>query len=228
MISVRRKLKTQGINLPSITPLLGFVAIGTLCDMVPLTPINRALVRLGIKQMGMNAFPGISVFLEHGEKNGTLPINEDRITFGIGPHINSKGRLGDPAMALKLFKTLSRPEANSIFFVLNQNNEKRKRIQAQVFEEAKTQVREYFKEDNPSILVVYKHDWHEGVVGIVASQLIETFRRPAIVLTNSETQGVIKGSARSTGEVNIYEQLSLCNDMFINFGEDIKPPLDLA
>lgn len=213
---IKKELQNQGRQCPSLYPLLPFVAIGTICDMAFLDDTNRLLTKHGLRQLSKSEIPGLRVFLSPEEKQ--LPmISSEKCSFQIGPMINSKGRLEHPELALKLLTTPDLRTAEGLYVNLKNCNDQRKMIQAKVYKEAKDQVIQHWK-DPQSLCLVYAPHWHEGVIGIVASKLVETFKLPAIVFTDSETPGVIKGSARSAGELDLFSLLDSNRDLFIKFG----------
>lgn len=214
---VRRKLSENGQKIESLYDLLPFVAVGTICDMAYLNPMNLKLVRHGLKAMKTTPFEGIQIFLSEDEKQGAF-VESEKCSFGIGPMINSKGRLDHPEKALELLKTRDVSMAKECYRHLEVSNQERKFIQNEVFLEAKKIVEENIFSEDMIINIVYQPHWHEGVIGIVASKLVENYKVPAIVFTNSEEEGIIKASARSAGDLNIYDQLKSCSDLFIKFG----------
>ncbi len=214
-VKIRELLIASGREVPSVYPLLPFVAIGTICDLAVLTPLNLRLTRHGLKQIPTCGFPGLLAFFAPEElKDG---VTSEKIAFNIGPMINSKGRLEHPERAFKLLTAPTREEAREHYAHLEISNRDRRLIQAEVFQGAKEEVLKKIQGEMVAN-VVYRPDWHEGVVGIVASKLVETFGVPAVVLTNAEEKGVVKGSARTAGELNIFECLQECADLFIKFG----------
>jgi len=207
--------KDIGEGVPSLYPLLQFVALGTVCDLAPLNSINIKLVRHGLHQMRQSTFPGILCFLTHEER--LSPIGEEKLGFNIGPMINSKGRLDHPEVALKLLIEKDQGIAYHYHGQLNQCNLERKKITNEIFDQAKTQVLKNMDE-NHLISIVYKETFHEGVVGIVASKLVEFFKVPAIVFTDAEKKGIIKASARTAGSFDLFSGLNSINDLFEKFG----------
>ncbi len=216
-ICVRQKLIDLGGNVPSLYPLLPFVALGTICDLAWLNPMNLKLVRHGLKQFPQTPFAGLNVFLTADEKKLNI-LPSEKLSFHIGPIINSKGRLDHPELALKLLTCENDDESKHIYQKLQLTNQERKNLQATVFKEAKEQILKNMKSPSPLLHVVYSAKWHEGVIGIVASKLVENFKVPAIVLTDSEEKGIIKASARTAGELNLYQLLASCEELFIKFG----------
>lgn len=152
------------------------------------------------------------------EELDVMTISSEKISFHVGPHINSKGRLDHPERALKLLICDNAKEAREHFSHLEIANRDRRLIQAEVFKEAKEDVIKSLSGEELLINILYRPTWHEGVIGIVASKLVETFEVPAIVFTNAEENGVIKASARSAGDLNIFDLLDQCKDLFIKFG----------
>lgn len=214
---IRNDLIKQGKQIPSLYPLLQFVAIGTICDLAELNPANLKLVRHGLKQMKETSYPGLLQFLSEDDK--ALPmVPSERLSFGMGPMINSKGRLDHPEMALELLTTDNKDRAYECFSHLEISNRERRFIQNEVYKSAKSQCLNNLTEGDMAINIVYNPEWHEGVIGIVASKLVETFGVPAIVFTNAEEEGYIKASARSVGELNIFECLKQCESLFSRFG----------
>jgi single-stranded-DNA-specific exonuclease len=216
-LQIKNDLAKQGRETPSIYPLLQFVAIGTISDLARMSPLNLRLTRHGLKQIPSTQYPGLRVFFSAEELQGAS-ISSERISFHVGPHINSKGRLDHPERALKLLIAQDANEAREHFAHLELANRDRRVIQAEVFEEAKQDVVKSINGDDLLINILYRPHWHEGVIGIVASKLVETFEVPAIVFTNAEEDGIIKASARTAGELNIFDLLESCKDLFIKFG----------
>lgn len=216
-VEVRKILLSKNIECPSVYDLLQFVAIGTICDLAKLTPMNLKLVRHGLKCIQTTKFEGLKAFFTPEERTREF-IPSEKLSFNVGPLINSKGRLDHPEVALNLLIANNYEKAREDYqHLINCNNE-RKTIQSEVYEEACEQVLESLRFGEPLINIVYMPHWHEGVIGIVASKLVETFKVPAIVFTNSEHEGIIKASARSAGELNIFNLLNDNKDYFLKFG----------
>jgi single-stranded-DNA-specific exonuclease len=215
-LGIKEELERQGRNIPSIYPLLQFVAIGTICDLANLNPLNRLLVRHGIRQLANTSFPGIAAFFSPQERK--LPISTEKLSFQIGPMINSKGRVDHPKDALSMLIAPDAATASSHLLILQASNEQRKGLQREVGDAARSILEQEMSGGEQEINIVYHPSWHEGVIGIVASKLVDSFKLPAIVLTNSQEEGVIKGSARSAGELDLFATLSECSDLFIKFG----------
>ncbi|MCB9061275.1 MAG: single-stranded-DNA-specific exonuclease RecJ [Halobacteriovoraceae bacterium] len=214
-IQVKKIWDRTHTPIKSLYELLPFVAIGTVCDLAKLTPMNLKLVRHGLKQIPSTPYCGLKAFFTPEELRS--PISSEKLSFHIGPLINSKGRLDHPEKSLKLLIARDPQIAYEHFSHLDVCNNERKFIQNEVFFEAKKQVLSFLNAKTVC-LIVYEPHWHEGVIGIVASKLVEEFKMPAIVFCNSETEGVIKASARAAGEMNLFEVLNSQKNLFIKFG----------
>ena len=220
-VQIRADLAAVGKNLPTLYPLLQFVAIGTICDLAQLSPINLKFVRHGLKLLKETQYPGLRAFFTAEElKAKTIP--SEKLAFHIGPLINSKGRLDHPELALGLLIAETPERARECYDHLVNCNQERKFIQNEVFKEAREQVLKDRKQvgfDKEHLIsIVYQPQWHEGVIGIVASKLVDTFKVPAIIFTNSEHPGIIKASCRSAGSLDIFNLLKKNEHLFIKFG----------
>lgn len=218
-VQIRNDLIKKGQKIPSIYSLLQFVAIGTICDLAHLSPLNLKLVRHGLKLLKDTEYPGLRAFFTSEElKAKTIP--SEKLAFHIGPLINSKGRLEHPEASLALLICDNTEKAREYYDLLVSCNTERKFIQSEVFTEAREQVKQELKHSDAEhlITIVYQPHWHEGVIGIVASKLVETFKVPAIVFTDSEHDGIIKASCRSAGDLDIFSLLKAEEALFIKFG----------
>jgi single-stranded-DNA-specific exonuclease len=194
---------------------LDLVALAGAADIVPLTDENRILVRAGIEQINSNPRPGIKALIKIARMDpGNLSAGQ--IVFTIAPRINAVGRLGDASRAVELFNTDSYAEAERLARVLESENLERRKIDEVTFSHALDMVNAIEDFDNELGIVLHHDSWHPGVVGIVASRLVEKYYRPSIMLTTID--GVAKGSARSIPGFNIYEAIEKCKDLVIQFG----------
>jgi single-stranded-DNA-specific exonuclease len=175
---------------------------------MPLTDINRAIVKEGLKILMSSQRPSSVIIRDFLNKSS---ITSEDIGFAIAPRINSAGRLEDADIALKFLTAATTNQAFVQFEKLNMLNETRRKTEAQATDEALELV-----DEKDTIIVVAKEGWHEGVVGIVASRLVEHFSKPAIVL--SIKNGIAKGSARSIGNINIYELIKQNGALLSKFG----------
>ena len=218
-MQIRTDLIKVGQKIPSIYSLLQFVAIGTICDLAHLSPLNLKLVRHGLKLLKDTEYPGLRAFFTSEElKAKTIP--SEKLAFHIGPLINSKGRLEHPEASLALLICDNAEKAREYYDLLVSCNTERKFIQSEVFTEARDLVKQELKnlDTEHLITITYQPHWHEGVIGIVASKLVETFKVPAIVFTDSENDGIIKGSCRSAGDLDIFSLLKAEEALLLKFG----------
>lgn len=191
---------------------LDLAALGTLADSVPLTGENRAIVREGMPLVAEGKRPGIAALKTVAGINGR-PLRAGRVLFTIIPRINAAGRIDDASRVVDLMLSDDEESAMLIAEDLNRMNLERQQIEEGVFKEALDMV----EEGEPvSALVLCGTGWHEGVLGIVASRIAERFKRPAFVL--AETDGEVRGSARSIPQFDIYEGLKRCAGCLKTYG----------
>ncbi|MGB9665319.1 MAG: single-stranded-DNA-specific exonuclease RecJ [Ignavibacteria bacterium] len=194
---------------------LDFVAVAGAADIVPLTDENRILVKFGLEKLNIDPRPGFKALIEKaGLKLGN--ISSSQIVFGLAPRINAVGRLGDANRAIQLLLSKDYEEALHYAEILDKENRNRREIDEEILNEAIQKVENEINFDEDIAIILHKEDWHLGVIGIVASRLVEKFYRPSILLT--DVDGILKGSARSIAEFNLYEALKECEDVLIQFG----------
>lgn len=212
---VQGTLKKLGLSDKVAFQFLDLVAISTASDIVPLIDENRILMREGLKLINTTPRAGIKALLDLIQMDvGT--ISTSSIVFSIGPRINAAGRMGDASKAVKLLISETPDEAKSRAYELEAINIERRDKDNKTMEEAMSMVDKEYNLDNISSMVLHNPNWHLGVIGIVASRLVDEFCRPAIML--STVDGMIKGSARSIKGFNIYEALQQCEDLLEQFG----------
>ena len=183
---------------PDLMSLLDLVALGTVCDVVPLKDVNRAFVRTGLKVLARRSNPGLRALVDiSGVHEAPQAFH---LGYILGPRINAAGRIGTADLGARLLSTDDEVEAEEIAATLNALNHERKRIETAALEEAQSLVAAT-GEDKPSMICIARKTWHPGVIGIVASRLKDQYNCPAIVIT---TQGGIgKGSGRSVPGVDL-------------------------
>lgn len=196
--------------------LLDLAAVGTICDLVPLVDENRLIAAKGLAALSTAPRPGLRALMKVA---GVLKqdLTADDIGFGIGPRINAAGRMDDARPAVELLLADSEAAADALAEQLDDYNRERKAVVDQIAAEACAEV-ERFPEEEKKVLVIARENWHEGVVGIAASRIVETFYRPTIILSIDPETGLAKGSARSIDGFDIYKALSRCRDLLIRFG----------
>ncbi len=189
--------------------MLDLVAIGTIADMVSLTDENRILVSHGLKVLANTERAGL---MELMRLSGTdfEKVNEETIGFQIAPRLNALGRLDDPNPAIELLTGWDEEVAAEIAQMIDEKNSERKVIVENIFNQALTMIT-----DEP-VQILHHKDWHKGVLGIVAGRLLEQFHKPIIML--AEEEGVLRGSARSIENFNIFEALNEHRELFMAFG----------
>ncbi|MBP1996757.1 single-stranded-DNA-specific exonuclease RecJ [Paenibacillus eucommiae] len=197
--------------------LLEIAAIGTVADLMPLVGENRLIVKLGLERMQKSAYAGIRALLgvagiEHKE------ITAGHIGFALAPRINASGRLDSADEAVKLLLTHDDREAERIAYELDALNKERQRIVEDITKEAMIMAGEQLAKGLDKVIVVAKEDWNVGVVGIVASKIVDAYYRPALVLSKDPLTGMVKGSARSITGFDMHQALTECKDLLDHYG----------
>lgn len=194
---------------------LDLVAIAGAADIVALTGENRVLVKTGLDQINIEPRPGILALIKSaGLDAGNLTAGQ--IVFYIAPRINAVGRMGEATPAVELFTSETKEKAEYYAGVLEGENYQRRKIDEMTFSHAVSVVEETVDLDEERAIVLHEENWHPGVIGIVASRLVEKYYRPTVMLTTVD--GVAKGSARSINGFNIYDALKQCEDLLVQFG----------
>lgn len=198
------------------TPLfwdLDLVTLGTVADLVPLISENRILVKYGLITLNKSLKAGINALKKVARLNGEL--RTWHISFILAPRLNAAGRLSHAQKAFRLLVTTDGKEATQLAKELNEENRRRQQIESKIYQEAKSFVEEYNMLDD-WVLVLESPDWHEGVIGIVASKLVEDFYRPTLMISiNGDTA---KGSGRSIPSFHLFDAMREVEDLFEAFG----------
>ena len=194
--------------------LLDLVAIGTACDIVPALGENRILLRAGLERINKQLRPSLKVILDNRKKENELTVSD--LVFGVGPVLNAAGRLGDALLAVGLLLEKDPLKAKQKAGVLHYKNEERKFLDQQILAEAQQKWEDSPDFEKANTIVLFEPHWHRGVIGIVASRMVERFQRPVILLT--EHEGDLVGSARSVSTYNIHEGIATCGEWLENFG----------
>lgn len=203
-------------NLPDSewTCLLDLLAISIGADIVPITGENRILAHYGLKLINENPRPSIALLKElAGKKDVKMTITD--VVFLLGPRINAAGRISHGHLAVELLTGEDLSVIEELSNTINEHNNERKELDSSITQSALQLIEELGEQDRFST-VVMKESWHKGVIGIVASRLIENYYRPTIVFT--ESKGVLAGSARSVKGYDIYNALESCSDILEQFG----------
>jgi single-stranded-DNA-specific exonuclease len=197
--------------------LLQFAAIGTIADLVPLRSENRLIASVGLQEIQNSVEPGIQELLKVCGTDDQY-ISEETVGFAIGPRINAAGRIDHADPAVELLLTDDREHARELAQEIDRLNRERQKIVNEITEEAVAMVETSFPPEENGALVIAKVGWNAGVIGIVASRLVERFYRPTIVLSIDPEEGKAKGSARSIAGFDLYKNLSTCRDILPHFG----------
>jgi single-stranded-DNA-specific exonuclease len=195
---------------------LDFVAIASAADIAPLSDENRIMSHFGLLQINEHPRPGLKGLIDCA---GLTPgqITNASVVFGLAPRINAAGRLGDPRRAVEMMIQENEIAAYRIAQELEHDNRMRRAIDEETFEDAAHQAERQIKEQpEQRALVLHDAEWHAGVIGIVASRLVERFHMPTIMLTTIE--GIAKGSARSIKNFDIHSALKRCEDLMVEYG----------
>ncbi len=188
-------------------------ALGTVSDMMFLTPENRALVADGIAHMRSTSRPGY-IALASVTRTDLSSITADALSFSLIPRLNAAGRMADPALALDLLLARDAVEAGRLAAELEEINHQRRAIEAELTGQAEELAARTY--DGGRAIVVGGEGWHEGVKGIVASRLVNRYHVPALLFSIED--GIARGSGRSVGNVNLFEAVEKCSDLLIRFG----------
>ena len=205
-------LQQQGKEVNEIIAYLDFVAVAIAADIVPMIGENRAFAFLGLQQLNTHPRPGLKALMRD---KPTGQIISD-VVFGMAPRINAAGRMKHGLDAVELLLSASDEEAKKIAQEVETYNTSRREVEQEITKEALAQIVEN-EEENNAANVVYAPHWHKGVIGIVASRLIETYYRPTLVFTKSG-EGVLAASARSVRGFDVYKAIDACRAHIIQFG----------
>jgi len=195
-----------------LTTMLDLVAIGTVADLSPLRGENRYYVREGLRLLNLGQRVGVRALCEVSSCSGA--VDSGAVAFRIAPRLNAAGRLSDPSPPLRLLLTEDEAEAKRLAGELHELNGARQDLERQMFDSARRQVESLGS--LPTVVVLADSEWHEGVVGIVASRLVEEFRRPTVLLRIRD--GVAKGSGRSIPAYDLLDGISQCSELLTVFG----------
>ena len=191
---------------------LDIVSIGTISDIVPLVGENRIISKYGLKMMVHTKNIGLKALIK---LVNSKEIDSMMVSFGMAPRINACGRMGNASAAVKLLLENDEKRAEQIALELDKLNQERKNVETVIFEESLDMIKKNGLDKKNSI-VLYNSSWHNGVIGIVASRLVNLYYKPVILLTKEN--GIIRGSGRCPLGFSIYDALTECKDYVIQFG----------
>jgi single-stranded-DNA-specific exonuclease len=211
--SQTRKLSTEYERF--LIDSMGLVAVGTVADVVPLRDENRVLVAYGLEALRHTRIPGLQAMLERIGLTGKK-IEASDVGFRIGPRLNAGGRMAGAARVVELFTTDDPRRAGELLDELEDANKERQRIERRILRQAEKQIEERSRLGRDSAFVLASEDWHSGVIGIVASRIVDKHYRPTVMVALEGDVG--KGSARSVRGFNLFDAMSHCQDDLVQFG----------
>ncbi len=209
--------QTQRLEMP----MLELLTLGTIADLAPLTGVNRRWVQQGLKLIPHSQIPGIQALTQVSGSGSKKALKPDAIGFRLGPRINAIGRIGDPKAVIELLTTDDEGVALEQAMVCEQTNKERQEMCSEIQTEAIAWCESYGIEQirRDRVLVVVQPGWHHGVIGIVASRLVERYGVPVFIGTYEDAeQTEIRGSARGIPEFNVFEGLNACGDLLGKYG----------
>ncbi len=219
VIGLRASLRDGGwftrSQHPDVRRYLDIVTLGTIADMVPLKGVNRTLIRRGLAELGGSTRPGV-VALKQVARIAAGAISAGQVGFQLGPRINAAGRVDDAIKVVELLTTNSNEVALRIAQELDQHNRERRLIEANVLEQALAYIEERLNAAERYSLVLGSEGWHPGVLGIVASRIVEKYHRPTVVIGFEGGRG--KGSARSIPGFHMVDGFKRCADYLEKYG----------
>jgi len=206
--------RVHGIPFSAISHYLDLVAVSIASDIVPITGENRVMAYFGLKQLNESPCTGLKEIIRESEVTKALTIED--VVFKIGPRINAAGRMETGSKAVDLLVSSDTLLATGISKEINNFNIERRNIDRIITTEAMRMISEDQRTVNSRTTVLYNPTWKKGVIGIVASRLIETYYRPTVILT--ESNGFATGSARSVQGYDLYQAIESCSDLLESFG----------
>ncbi len=200
---------------PNLKDFCDLVALGTIADIVPLVRENRIMTKAGLEVINTNPRPGLAALIRFSGINKPL-IDAEDIAYKLSPRLNASGRMDHAKIAVRLLSTKNPDEANKIAKTLNTMNTQRQEVEQKILQ----LILMYFNEEpghiNKNAIILGNQSWHEGVLGIVASKLVDKFYRPVVLISFKD--GIGKGSARSIPGINLYDALCQCSGYLEGFG----------
>ena len=195
---------------------LDLVALGTISDVAPLTGENRILIKHGLKYLAKTQRTGLRALMEIAGIGKKKEFYTETVGFILGPRLNASGRMNSSMHSLKLLLTDDKEEAKKLAGELDKSNRDRQAMEAEILKEAVAKVEREVNFKEHRVIVLHGDKWHPGVIGIVASRIVEKFYRPTILVAFNENTG--KGSGRSIKNFHLFEALSKCKEHLIEFG----------
>ncbi|MBL8815816.1 MAG: single-stranded-DNA-specific exonuclease RecJ [Planctomyces sp.] len=196
---------------------VGLAAVGTVADVVPLVGENRVIVRYGLQTLRENASLGLRALAQVSGLQDKAEYRADDIGFSLAPRINAAGRLGQARLAVELLTTENPERAQMLATYLDELNKNRKTVERRILKQAKELVEQHPEWADHKTLVLAHHEWHPGVIGIVANRVAEEFGKPTVLIA-LKSDGTGQGSGRSWANFDLYEGLAACREFVTGFG----------
>lgn len=203
------------ISVEKLYPFLDLLVISIACDIVPIIDENRVLAFYGLRQLNQTQRIGLKALIDVAKFSDDTVLNISNVVFGLGPRINAAGRIQHAKKAVMLLVSNDKREADYVAELINKDNMQRRDLDTSITDEALTMIQQDRLEEAKTT-VLFKENWHKGVIGIVASRCIESYHRPTVILT--QHNGKATGSARSVPGFDLYQAIESCSDLLEQFG----------
>ncbi|HUU70602.1 MAG TPA: single-stranded-DNA-specific exonuclease RecJ [Planctomycetota bacterium] len=194
---------------------LGLVGLGTIADVVPLIGENRVLAKFGLEALKNSRSPGVRALIESAGLD-RMPLSSHHVSFRLAPRLNAAGRMAEASLCVELLTTDSTERARQIAAQLDESNRERQQIQSTVLNSVREKINQEIDLRNEMVVVLADQNWHAGVLGIVASKVVDDYYRPTVLVALEKDVG--KGSGRSIPQFNLFDALTECEDKLISFG----------
>jgi single-stranded-DNA-specific exonuclease len=214
-LGVRMRLRESGGPVPDLRRHLDLVALGTIADLVPIVEENRVLVKYGLREISAGRRPGLAALKM---VSGVRKLSSGAVGFRLAPRLNAGGRLADALRSVDLLTTEDQSRADQLAAALDEENRARQTIERQMLDQAVAMIEASGGAAERRSIVLASADWHPGVVGIVASRMVERYCRPTVLIAIDAEKNLGRGSARSIRDLDLYDALQTCRDCLEAFG----------
>ncbi|HQU30275.1 MAG: single-stranded-DNA-specific exonuclease RecJ [Planctomycetia bacterium] len=194
---------------------MGLVALGTIADVVPLVGENRVVTKYGLHALQHTEIPGLRALLDVADLS-RINLDAFHVGYRLGPRLNAPGRIGSAGIVVELLTTTCKNRATEIANFLEQENKRRQEIQVDILVSARKKIMHELNLDETTAIVLADHAWHPGIIGIIASKMVEEFNRPTVMIAVADDIG--HGSARSIPSFHILEALESCRNTLLSVG----------
>jgi single-stranded-DNA-specific exonuclease len=215
-LGIRLRLRQAGqTNLPDLRRYLDLVTLGTIADIVPIVEENRVLVKHGLRELTHTGSPGLAALKM---VSGVQEVSTAAVGFRLAPRLNAGGRLADAARSVELLTTDDRLRAEQLAAELDLENRTRQSIEQDILDDALHRIAADTAFDQRRTITLASPEWHPGVIGIVASRLVERYYRPTVLIAIDGETGLGRGSGRSIHGLNLHEAFKTCSQLLVGFG----------